>query len=136
MTRSAASSVDTRWRFASLVTACRTFSSIEPVTSPPCTWTTGMFMYDAADRRGQRLVPVGNRHHGVRLEVVEHRGELDEPQAGRLGRRHQVLALEHHVDARGDREAVPLDRLDRVAVAIEQRGRGDDELQLEVRDAP
>ena len=44
----APASVETRCRFDSLVTACRTFSSIEPVTSPPCTCTTGMFMYDAA----------------------------------------------------------------------------------------
>ena len=48
MTRSRGRRVDTRCRFESLVTACRTFSSIEPVTSPPCTCTTGMFMYDAA----------------------------------------------------------------------------------------
>ena len=48
LTRSAAPFVETRCRFDSLVTACLTFSSIDPVTSPPCTWTTGMFMYAAA----------------------------------------------------------------------------------------
>jgi hypothetical protein len=47
-TRSRAAGVETRCRFDSFVTAWRTFSSIDPVTSPPCTCTTGMFMYDAA----------------------------------------------------------------------------------------
>ena len=44
----AAGSDDGKWRFESFVTACRTFSSIEPVISPPWTWARGMFMYDAA----------------------------------------------------------------------------------------
>ena len=37
-------SVAGKWRCASLVTACRTLSSIDPVTSPPCVWASGMFM--------------------------------------------------------------------------------------------
>ena len=48
MTRRRESSVAGKWRWASLVTACRTLSSIEPDTSPPCVWATGMFMYAAA----------------------------------------------------------------------------------------
>ena len=42
ITRSAACRLATKCRLDSFVTACRTFSSIDPVTSPPCTWATGM----------------------------------------------------------------------------------------------
>ena len=51
------------------------------------------------DGRRQRLVPVGDGDHGIRLEVVEHGGQLDESQSRGLRRRDEILALEHHVDA-------------------------------------
>ena len=83
------------------------------------------------DRGRERLVAVGDGDDDVGLEVVEHRRQLEQAEAGRLRRRDEVLALEHHVDARRDLEAVALDVSTGVAVALEQRRGGDDELQLE-----
>src|SRR5262249_54472071 len=42
------------------------------------------------------------------------------------------FALEHHIDALGNLEAVAFDRLHGITVAVEQRRGGDDELQLQV----
>ena len=133
ITRSRASSVETRCRFDSLVTAWRTFSSIEPVTSPPCTCTTRDVHVGGGHRGGQRLVAVGDRDHDVGLQVVEHRRQLEQAEAGGLRRRHQVLALEHHVDAlpRSSKPSRSIACIG-VAVAVEQRRGGDDQLQLEV----
>ena len=84
------------------------------------------------DGGGERLVAVGDRDHRIGPDVVEDRRQLRQADACRFRRRHEVLPLEHHVDTRDDRKPVALDRVDGVAVAIEQRGGRDDELQLEV----
>src|SRR5687768_13090608 len=79
------------------------------------------------------LVSIGHRDHGVRRQIVKDGRELDEPESCRLRRGDEVFALQHHVDARGRHEPVVLDRLNRVAVPLQQRRSGDDELQLESR---
>src|SRR5258706_348650 len=84
------------------------------------------------DRRRERLVPVRDRHDDVGLQVVEDGRELEEPEPRRLRHRGEVLALEHHVDARGDREAVLLDEAYGRAVPVEERRRADDELEPEL----
>ena len=63
------------------------------------------------DRGRQRLVAVGDGDDDVGLEIVEDRGQLEQPEAGRLGHRREVLALEDHVDPRRDLEPVLLDVL-------------------------
>ena len=80
----------------------------------------------------ERLVPIGDGDNRVRLDVVEHRRQLRKADPGGLGGCDEVLSLEHHVHARRDGKAVALDRLDGVAVSIEERRGGDDQLQLEL----
>jgi len=53
-------------------------------------------------------------------------------ESGRLRRCHEVFPFDDHVDLAVDREAFGLDDVDGVAVAVEQRGGGHDELQLEI----
>src|SRR5688572_10983150 len=85
-----------------------------------------------SDRGCQCLVAIGHSDHGIRLQVVEHGGKLDEPEACRLCGRHEVFSLEHHVDARRRLEPVVFDGLNGAAVTFEQCRGGDDELELEV----
>jgi hypothetical protein len=85
----------------------------------------------SGDRGGQRLVAVGDGNHDVGAQVVQHRGQLQDAEAGGLGHRRGILALEHDEDLGVDAEAVALHVADGAAVAIEQRRRGDDELQLQ-----
>ena len=81
------------------------------------------------DRRGHRLEAVADAHHDVGLQHLEHRRQLQQPEAGGLGHRGRRLALDDHRDAGVGREPVGLDDVHHRAEAIEQRRRADDELQ-------
>ena len=85
------------------------------------------------ERGGHGLEPVADRDHHVGAQPVEHRRQLDQAHAGRLDHGGRRLALDQDVQLLVDAEAVALDQVHHLSVAVEQR-RGDaDQLQLELR---
>ena len=73
------------------------------------------------DGCSDRFKAVGDRDDHVRLQVVEHRCQLEHPEAGRLGHGSEITALEHHVYARGDLEPILLDIAHGHPIAVKQR---------------
>ena len=66
-----------------------------------------------------------------RPEIVEHGRQFRQAEAGGLGRGHQVLTLQDHVNLTVDLEAFLLDDVDGIAVTVEQRRGGDHKLKLQ-----
>jgi len=69
----------------------------------------------------------------VRPQAIEDRRQLEEPEPRRLGHRPGRLSLDQHEHALVRLEAVLLDQIEDRAVAIEERRRAGDELELEIR---
>ena len=130
--RSAASVHAGKCTCANFVTACRIDSSMFPDTSPPIVWASGMFMYVAASA----VAIVSKRSPTVITTSGWSRSndgrQLEQAEAGRLRHRRRRLALDEHEHALVRLEAVALDQLEDGAVAVEERRRADDELQLEL----
>ena len=84
------------------------------------------------ERGRHRLEAVADRDHDVGLQPLERGRELEQAEPGRLRHRRRRLALDQHEHALVGLEAVLLDQVLDAAVAVEQRGGADDELQLEL----
>ena len=69
----------------------------------------------------QCLKAVGDSDDNIGLEIVEDGCEFEHAQPRRLRHGCGVLALEHHVNTRRDREAVLLDVVNRSPVTVEER---------------
>ena len=121
---------------ASFVIACRTLSSMLPLTSPPSMCAMVLFRYAAAiaiascSNRSPQMTTMSG------IERVEAVGELERGQARGLRHRHVVAALDHVEERRRNREAARLDVVGDVAAVLVQQDRAaEHQLQLDGRDA-
>src|SRR5712691_1960100 len=85
------------------------------------------------ERGGHRLEAVADRDHDVGLEALERGRQLEQPETRGLGHRPGRLSLDQHEDPLVGLEAVRLDQVEHGAVAVEQRGGADNELQRQLR---
>ena len=114
--------------------ACRTLSSMLPVTSPPSMCAIVLFRYAAAIA----IASCSNRSPQITTmsgsSGVEAVGELERGQARGLRHRHVIAALDHVEERRRDREAAGLDVVgDVAAVLVEQDRAAEHQLELDVR---
>src|SRR6185437_3457919 len=79
-----------------------------------------------------RLETIGDRHHVVRLEILECGRQFDNPKASRLRLRRQGLAFDDVKDRSNRREPVLAHDVNSRTEPLEQSGTTDDELQLQI----
>ena len=83
------------------------------------------------DRVGDRLVAVGDGHDGVGSEPRQHGGQFHQRDADAAHRLGNVVTFKHRIDLGGDVEPVLPDDVGHAPIAVEQRGGGEHDSQLD-----